>query len=204
MKIILATHNSGKTLEFKTLLQHLEIEVIPQTEYSVNEIEESGLSFIENALLKARHATKLTGLPALADDSGLVVDVLGGEPGIYSARYAGKNADANANIQKLLANLETIPSEKRHAEFHCVLVLMLYPEDPIPLICHGKWSGSILTKPRGHDGFGYDPIFFVPSENKSAAELSPALKNKISHRAVALQSLLKLLPEKLHEQSAKC
>jgi XTP/dITP diphosphohydrolase len=197
MRVVLASNNIGKVKELTELLAHFYIDLIPQSELGITEIEETGLSFIENALIKARHAAHMTGLPALADDSGLAVDALNGAPGIYSARYAGVNANAKNNIIKLLAELRSVPAEKRSANFHCILVFMLHKTDPTPLVCDGKWSGMILNSPRGENGFGYDPIFYDPVEKKSAAELTSTLKNKISHRGKALQDLLKRLPEKI-------
>ncbi len=197
MKIVLASNNAGKIREFQSLLQHLPIDLIPQSDLGVKEAEETGLTFIENALIKARHATRLTGLPAIADDSGLAVDVLNGAPGIYSAHFVGPKANARDNINKLLHDLHDIPDERRSASFHCVLVFMSHAADPIPLVCNSEWSGMILHAPQGIDGFGYDPIFYVPSEKKSAADLSLAIKNKISHRGKAMQALLSMLPHKL-------
>lgn len=197
MKVVLASSNAGKIRELQSLLKPLQIELIPQTELGVEDAEETGVTFVENALLKARHASRLTGLPAIADDSGLAVDVLNGEPGIYSARYAGPNGHAQANIQKLLTALKDVPDEKRTACFHCVLVFMSHANDPTPLICDGKWHGFILHAPTGSDGFGYDPVFYVPTEKKSAAELPLSVKNKISHRGMALQCLINHLSEKL-------
>lgn len=196
MKIVLATNNPGKIQEFKHLFSHFPVELIPQSKLGVAEIEENGLSFIENAILKARHASLKTGLPAIADDSGLTVDVLGGAPGIYSARYAGEAREEKANIDKLLLELADVLPEKRQAQFHCVLAFMNEANDPIPLVCHGIWHGFILTAPRGIHGFGYDPIFLDPIKNKSAAELSAEIKNKISHRAKALHQLVQSLKEK--------
>lgn len=194
MKIVLASNNAGKVKEFNALFAPLQLEIVPQSTLQVDEIEETGLTFVENAILKARHAARVTGLPALADDSGLVVPALLGAPGIYSARYAGKTATSKDNIQKLLLALRDMPEAHREAHFHCTLVFMLHAEDPNPLICEGDWAGRILHEPQGNDGFGYDPVFFVPTENKSAAELPLALKNKISHRGQALERLLKRLP----------
>lgn len=196
MKVVLASSNAGKIREFKELLKNLSIELIPQTELGVIDAEETGLSFIENALLKARHAAQATGLPAIADDSGLAVDALKGEPGIYSARYAGTNSSQD-NINKLLKEMRDVPDEKRGASFHCVLAFVSHALDPTPLVCDGKWSGMILHQPQGIEGFGYDPVFYVPSEKMTAAELPSDLKNKISHRGQALQSLLKKLPDKI-------
>jgi XTP/dITP diphosphohydrolase len=197
MKVVLASNNAGKIRELNELLQNFHFDLIPQAELGVKEIEETGLTFIENALIKARHASLMTGLPAIADDSGLAVAALQGAPGIYSARYAGEKASASDNNKKLLSELADVPDDKRQACFHCVLVYMSHANDPIPLVCNGKWEGTILRAPRGTGGFGYNPIFYVPSEKKSVAELSSAIKNALSHRGMALQSLLKLLPEKL-------
>jgi XTP/dITP diphosphohydrolase len=190
MKIILATQNPGKVLEFNHLATTLDWELIPLSQYSKDSPAETGLTFIENAIIKARHASALSGLPALADDSGIVVDALHGAPGIYSARYAGENVSADLHIQKLLSELAHVPKSQRTAHFYCVLVFLRYAEDPAPLVAQGKWDGQILLEPRGRHGFGYDPIFYVPTHHCSAAELLPEVKNKISHRA---QALLKLL-----------
>ena len=173
------------------------MELIPQSALDIPDADETGLTFIENALIKARHAAALSGMPALADDSGLAVDALHGAPGIYSARYAGDEKKPEQNNIKLCEELRNLPDANRHATFHCVLAFLNSAEDPVPLICHGTLHGQILNEPRGQHGFGYDPIFYVPSENKSAAELSPEVKNKISHRAKALQQLIAQLPEKL-------
>ena len=192
-KIVLATANPGKLRELQAVLAGMDFEIVPQSAFGVPEAEETGLTFIENALLKARNAAFYTGLPALADDSGLAVDALGGVPGIYSARYAGAGAGDRANIGKLLAELEGVPAERRTARFVCVLALLHHPADPTPLICQGSWEGTILTEPRGEGGFGYDPIFFVPGEQRTAAELEPAVKNQISHRGQALVLLRRYL-----------
>jgi len=197
MKIVLASSNTGKIKEFDQLLRPFQIELVTQSELGVHDIEESGLSFVENAILKARHAAKITGLPAIADDSGLAVHALRGAPGIYSARYAGNTATATDNITKLLHELKNVPDEKRSASFHCLLVFMSDALDPTPIICEGKWQGMILREPKGSNGFGYDPLFYVPSENKTAAELSSNVKNTISHRGKALQCLVKQLKDKI-------
>jgi XTP/dITP diphosphohydrolase len=189
-KIVLATNNLGKVKEFQKLLNNFHCEIIPQSFFNIPEAEETGLTFIENALIKARHAAQLTGLPALADDSGLVIDALNGAPGIYSARYAGEKNNFAHNINKVLIELQNIPEEQRSAHFCCVLAYLKYPSDPLPIIAQGAWEGRILSAPRGMQGFGYDPIFFVPTHNCSAAELSSNEKNKISHRAQALQQLV--------------
>lgn len=199
MKIVLASNNPGKIRELTTMLAPFAVELIPQATLGIDEVEETGLTFIENALIKARHAAKISGMPSLADDSGLAVAALNGAPGIYSARYAGVNGDNNKNIAKLLHDLENVSDDKRQAEFHSVLVLMTHEQDPIPLVCEGRWAGSILRERRGQQGFGYDPVFYVPEEKKSAAELPTELKNRISHRGKALQKLIQLLPDKLHE-----
>lgn len=196
-RIILASSNQGKINELSALLQPLNIEVIPQSTLYITDAEETGLTFVENALIKARHASALSGLPALADDSGLAVDALHGAPGIYSARYGGVELSYPEKITLLCKELDGVPDDQRGATFHCVLAFIHSAQDPVPLICHGTLRGSILTAPRGENGFGYDPVFYVPSEKKSAAELSPAVKNKISHRALALKQLVSQLPEKL-------
>ncbi|HBI10122.1 XTP/dITP diphosphatase [Franconibacter pulveris] len=192
-KVVLATGNAGKVRELASLLQDFGLEVVAQTELGVESAEETGLTFIENAILKARHAAQVTGLPAIADDSGLAVDILGGAPGIYSARYAGVEATDQQNLEKLLTALEDVPEGKRQAQFHCVLVYMRHADDPTPLVCHGSWEGVITRKPAGEGGFGYDPIFFVPSEGKTAAELTREEKSAISHRGQALKLLLEAM-----------
>lgn len=193
MKIVLASNNAGKIHELTSLLAPLDLEVIPQAVLGVKDIEETGLSFIENALLKARHAARVTGFPVIADDSGLAVAALHGQPGIHSARYAGPKAESRENIQKLLSAMESVPDNERQACFHCVLVYLSEADDPTPIVCEGKWDGMILRQPVGDAGFGYDPIFFDPHEKQSAAELPAAIKNSISHRGKALQTLLKQL-----------
>ena len=174
--------------------------LIPQVD-SFSDIPETGLTFVENAILKARHACRETGLPAIADDSGLEVAALKGAPGIYSARYAGPKANSEDNIQKLLHELDLVPYDQRSASFHCVLVYLAHAEDPTPLICQGTWPGVILTMPQGAEGFGYDPVFFDPNLKCSAAELPQEMKNKVSHRGKALRLLIEQLPEKLHEST---
>ena len=194
MRIVLATGNRGKLAEFQQLLQHSGIVVLPQSQFDVPDCDETGLTFVENAILKARHAAQITGLPALADDSGLEVDALQGAPGIYSARFAGATTDADAaNNRKLLEALHEVPADARSARFQCVLVFMRHARDPAPLICQGTWQGTILADARGTQGFGYDPLFFVPAQNASAAELPAELKNRISHRGQAMAKLLKEL-----------
>jgi XTP/dITP diphosphohydrolase len=192
-RIVVATGNRGKLAELSRLLAPTGIELCAQSEMGIEPPEETGLTFIENALLKARHASAATGLPALADDSGLAVDALGGAPGIYSARYAGENADDEANNRKLLESLSGVAPDARTARYHCALVLLRHPADPLPLVCSASWEGVILAAPRGTGGFGYDPLFLVPSLDRTAAELEPALKNRLSHRGRALQMLLAAL-----------
>lgn len=198
MRVVFASNNSGKIRELQALLNNFNIEIIAQEKLGVSEAEETASTFVENALIKARHACQATGLPAIADDSGLEVDALNGAPGIYSARYAGNDSNAKNNIQKVLSELTNVPDEKRTAAFHCVLVYLAHALDPTPIICHGIWHGKILTTPTGENGFGYDPIFYVPSENCSAAQLSLDVKNRLSHRAQALHLLLEKLTEKYH------
>ncbi|WP_020406014.1 RdgB/HAM1 family non-canonical purine NTP pyrophosphatase [Hahella ganghwensis] len=195
-KIVLASNNSGKINEFNRLLKPFQWEVISQGSMGVESVPEDGLSFVENALIKARHASRTTGLPALADDSGLVVDALQGAPGIYSARYAGQDATDQENNNKLLQALEDLPAAQRTAHFHCTLVWMQHAEDPDPIICQGHWYGTILTKPTGTKGFGYDPLFWVEQEQCSSAELTPERKNTLSHRGRAVSELLQTLQER--------
>ena len=197
MRVIFASNNKGKVVELQALLKNSKMSLIPQQELGVRDIHETGLTFVENAILKARHACKETGLPAIADDSGLEIRALKGEPGIYSARYAGDKASTYDNIKKVLSAMRDVPETEREACFHCVLVYLAHENDPSPIICHGIWKGRILSEPKGTHGFGYDPIFFDENEKKSAAELSPEVKNRISHRALALKQLLLLLQDKL-------
>lgn len=194
MKVVLATGNAGKLREMQQVLAPLQFEVHAQSEFAVPDADETGLSFVENAIIKARHAARLTGLPAIADDSGLEVDALDGAPGIYSARYAGSadRSDA-ANNAKLLAELAARGVKNATARFQCVLVFMRHANDPVPVIAQGSWEGFILDAPRGSGGFGYDPLFFVPGENCASAELPAARKNILSHRGQALVKLAALL-----------
>ncbi|ERT12031.1 XTP/dITP diphosphatase [Photorhabdus temperata] len=192
-KVVLATGNPGKVRELAQLLADFGLDIVAQTELGVDSIEETGLTFIENAILKARHAAQITGLPAIADDSGLSVDILGGAPGIYSARYAGKDATDQQNLAKLLDTMKDIPDDQRQAQFNCVLVYMRHTEDPTPLVFHGRWAGIIAHEPAGNGGFGYDPIFYVPELGCTAAELSGEQKNAVSHRGQALKMMLDTL-----------
>lgn len=192
-KLVLASGNSGKLAEMGAILANLGIELVAQGELGIDDIDETGTTFVENALLKARHAARASGLPALGDDSGLCVDALGGAPGLYSARYAGAHGDAAANIAKLLDALRDVPESQRCAHFHCTIVLLGTPDDPAPLIAEGRWHGRILRAPRGTNGFGYDPVFFDDTLGAGAAELDAAVKNRISHRGRALAVLRELL-----------
>ena len=189
-KIVLASNNAGKLKEFQQLLAGQRVDVLAQAQFKIADVEETGLSFVENAIIKARHASKIAGLPALADDSGLEVDFLEGAPGIYSARFSGADANDAKNNQKLLEHLHDVPDKQRGARFQCVLVYLRHPLDPTPLICQGTWEGRILKRPQGNNGFGYDPLFLDPTTGLSSAELSKEEKNTRSHRAKALQCLL--------------
>ena len=193
--IILASSNPGKVREINQLLAGLGMQVRPQSEFGVVAAEETGLTFVENAILKARHAAQCTGQPAIADDSGLEVDALAGAPGIYSARFAGEGASDQANLEKLLVELETVPAGQRTARFQCLMVFMRHANDPTPLICQGTWEGRILFEPRGDNGFGYDPVFHVPTHDCSSAELPAETKNSLSHRGQALRQLVAALEQ---------
>lgn len=189
MRVVVATGNAGKLVEIRHALAGHPVELVSQRELGIDDAEETGLSFVENALLKARHAARITGMPALADDSGLVIDALDGRPGLHSAHYAGRHGDHAANIARVLAELEGVPASRRAAHFVCVLVYLRRPDDPDPLIAEGRWHGSILDAPRGDGGFGYDPIFFDPSLGRTAAELDLEAKRRASHRGQALATL---------------
>ncbi|MFP1879269.1 RdgB/HAM1 family non-canonical purine NTP pyrophosphatase [Lonsdalea quercina] len=192
-KVVLATGNAGKVRELADLLADFGLDIVAQTELGVDSAEETGLTFIENAILKARHAARATGLPAIADDSGLSVDALAGAPGIYSARYAGEDADDQQNLNKLLEAMRDVPDDQRTARFHCVLVFLMHADDPTPLVCHGSWQGTLAREPAGSGGFGYDPIFIVPDAGVTAAELTRSEKLSRSHRGKALRQLLDAL-----------
>lgn len=200
--IVLASGNQGKLKEFQILLNNCGYDIQPQSNFAVPEADETGLTFVENAILKARNACTHTGLPSIADDSGIEVDALNGAPGIYSARFARDwvapqalqtSASDTRNNAYLLERLKGLPRSERTARYQCVLVFMQHAEDPTPIICQGSWEGIILEEPRGQNGFGYDPLFYVPEQDCSSAELSKALKNSISHRAIAMQALLAAL-----------
>ncbi len=195
-KIVLASGNRGKVREFNQLFAGIGVEVVPQTEFGVEEVEETGLTFVENAILKARNAAAHTGLPAIADDSGLEVDALKGAPGIYSARYARVGASDQENLTKLLQEIEGVAEAERSARFQCLLVLMEHDKDPTPIICQGTWEGRITTAPQGENGFGYDPVFFVPQHDCTAAQLGAEVKNRLSHRGQALSKLLAAMRQK--------
>ncbi|MDN3555948.1 RdgB/HAM1 family non-canonical purine NTP pyrophosphatase [Halomonas maura] len=188
-RLVLASGNAGKLREFHQLLAPLGVDVRPQSDFAVTEVEETGLTFVENALLKAREAARVSGLPALADDSGLAVDALQGRPGIHSARFAGEPRDDGRNTRHLLEALAGVPDGKRTARYWCVLVLLRHAEDPVPLIVQCSWEGEILTAPRGERGFGYDPVFWIRELDMTAAELSAEEKNRRSHRGRALHAL---------------
>jgi len=196
-KVVLATGNQGKVKELAHLLSEQSIEIVPQSEFDVPEVAETGSTFVENAIIKARHAAKITGLPAIADDSGLEVDALNGAPGVYSARYAADITEGqltdNDNTNKLLTALENTPDDQRSARFHCVLVYMKHENDPTPLICHGVWQGSISRKKQGEQGFGYDPVFWQADLQMSSAQLPRDIKNQLSHRGQALAKLVEKL-----------
>jgi XTP/dITP diphosphohydrolase len=193
-KIVLASGNAGKLREIEKILSGFDVEVLPQSQFAVTEADETGTTFVENALIKAHHALEATGLPAIADDSGIVVDALDGRPGVYSARYAGEAASDAENNAKLLAELEGVPDEQRTAAFHCVACFVA-PGLPEPVVARGQWRGVILHAPQGSGGFGYDPLFFVPEMGCSSAELLPAQKNRLSHRGKALRQLAQKLRE---------
>ncbi len=193
MKLVLASSNVGKLAELRDLLGDLDLQLHAQSEFGVSDADETGRTFVENAILKARHAARATGLPALGDDSGLCVDALNGAPGLYSARYAGTHGDMPANIAKLLHALRDTPAPARTARFVCVLALLRHADDPQPLIAEGVWEGRILDAPRGSGGFGYDPVFFDPERGMGAAELDAAVKNRTSHRGRALALLCETL-----------
>jgi XTP/dITP diphosphohydrolase len=192
-RIVLASNNAAKAEELRALLVGLPLEIITQAELQMPSVEETAQTFVANAILKARHATTFSGQAAIADDSGLEVDALSSAPGIFSARYAGTDATDAANNSKLLTALRGVPEKQRNARFQCVVVYLRHALDPMPLICTGTWHGRILYAPRGTNGFGYDPLFYVPSHRCASAELPPAIKNRISHRARALRRLTRLL-----------
>jgi XTP/dITP diphosphohydrolase len=189
-KIILASNNAGKVREINAMLTGHDLQVVAQSEFSVPEIEETGLTFVENAILKARNASRHAGLPAIADDSGIEIPALNGRPGIYSARYAGKGASDEDNLYKLMDEIRKLPEEKRQARFVCLMVYLRHADDPVPLIAEGIWEGIAMTEPKGKNGFGYDPMFYVPAHQCTSAELPPDIKNSISHRGQALRKLI--------------
>ena len=193
MKLVLASGNAGKLAEIREILAGTGIDLVLQRQLGIADAEETAGTFVENALIKARHASRLSGLPALGDDSGLCVDALNGAPGLLSARFAGAHGDSAANIAKLLEALRDVPEGRRTAHFHCSIALLAHADDPAPLIAEGHWHGRVLRAPQGERGFGYDPVFFDPAHGMSAAEMEPALKNRVSHRGQALAVLRNLL-----------
>lgn len=193
MQVVFASSNVGKTREVAAQLSGLGIELLPQSQFDIQPVEETGLSFVENAILKARHASRISGLPAIADDSGIEVDALQGAPGVHSARYSGADADDAANNAQLLQALDSVPDSKRTARYQCVMVYLRHASDPTPIISQGHWEGRILRQPRGEGGFGYDPLFWLPEQQCTVAELDLAQKNRISHRGRALKQLLNTL-----------
>jgi XTP/dITP diphosphohydrolase len=193
MRLVLASSNRGKLVEMREVLAGLDIELMAQTELGIRDADETASTFIENALLKARHAARTSGLPALGDDSGICVDELGGAPGLYSARYAGAHGNSAANIATLLDALRNVPEARRTAHFYCVIVVLRSADDPMPLIAEGRWHGRILDAPRGSGGFGYDPVFYDPVLGVGAAELETSIKNRVSHRGQALAAMRTLL-----------
>jgi len=190
IEVVVASSNPGKLREMAAILAPLHWSVRPQLEFNVAQVPETGLTFVENALIKARNASAVCGLPAIADDSGIEVDALGGAPGIHSARYAGNEACDRENLQKLIREMAGVPWEQRRCRFHCLMIYLRYPEDPTPVITHGVWEGMLLFEAQGQNGFGYDPLFHVPAYGCSSAELDPAVKDRISHRAQALHDLV--------------
>jgi len=189
-RVVLASENPGKLRELEALLAPYDLEVVPQSAFDVCAVEETGLTFVENAILKARNAARVSGLAAIADDSGIAVDILDGAPGVHSARYAGPGATDEQNLEKLLEAMRGVPASERGARYLCVAVYLAHARDPSPIVCEGTWEGHIGETPRGRHGFGYDPVFLVPGHDCTAAELDPAAKNAISHRAKAMQCLI--------------
>ncbi len=188
-KIVLASGNAGKVREINKLFAGTGIEIVPQSEFDVPEVPETGTTFVENAIIKARHAAELTGLPAISDDSGIEVDALDSRPGVYSARYAGENANDTDNNNKMLEELKGVPEAERTARYQCLIVFMRSHTDPVPIITQASWEGRILEAPDGDGGFGYDPIFYIPSQNCSGGQLPLDIKNTMSHRALALKAM---------------
>lgn len=195
-QIVLASSNQKKLAELSRILRPFNLKLTPQSAFQVEDAIEDGLTFVENAIIKARHACGKTGLPAISDDSGIEVDYLDGRPGIYSARFAGEHGDDQSNLHKLLEDLQDVKEEKRSARYQCVIVYMKHENDPTPIICHGTWEGVILKKSIGDGGFGYDPIFYCPKAKKTAAEMQPDEKAFISHRGKALREFTNVLSKR--------
>jgi len=200
-RIVLASGNKGKIAEIQAILQQQAIEVISQSHFKVSEADETGSTFVENAIIKARHAAEISQLPAIADDSGLEVDALNGLPGVHSARYAGLPSNDQRNTDKLLQALADVSEAQRSARFHCVMVFMAHAKDPSPLIAHGVWEGRIAFEKSGNNGFGYDPVFYIPQLNSVSAALEPAIKNQLSHRAQALKQLMPQISDYFNQQA---
>lgn len=200
-RIVLASGNKGKIAEIQAILQQQAIEVISQSQFKVTEADETGSTFVENAIIKARHAAEISQLPAIADDSGLEVDALNCQPGVHSARYAGLPSDDQRNTDKLLQALADVSQAQRSARFHCVMVFMAHAKDPSPLIAHGVWEGRIAFEKSGNNGFGYDPVFYIPQLNSVSAALEPAIKNQLSHRAQALKQLMPQISNYFNKQA---
>ena len=200
-QLVLASNNAGKVREVGQILAELNLDVMPQGDFGVSEVPETGTTFVENAIIKARHAAEVTGLPAVADDSGLVVDALNGEPGVWSARYAGEGASDQANLNKLMEQLGNTPDEQRSARFLCLMVFMRHAGDPTPVIAQGVWEGHISRESAGDNGFGYDPVFWVAEHGCTAAQLTAEVKNSLSHRGQALRSLVAAMKQRGHLQA---
>lgn len=192
-RIVLASNNAGKLREISAMVADRDLQVESQSAFNVPEVAETGTTFIENAIIKARNASQLSDLPAIADDSGIEVMALGGRPGIYSARYAGEGASDRENLEKLIEDVKNLPEERRAARFVCVMVFIRHAGDPVPLVAEGIWNGVAVTEPKGSNGFGYDPMFYVPTHDCTSAELPPDVKNQISHRGQALRKLIEQL-----------
>jgi len=200
-QLVLASNNAGKVREVGQILAELNLDVMPQGDFGVSEVPETGTTFVENAIIKARHAAEVTGLPAVADDSGLVVDALNGEPGVWSARYAGEGGSDQANLNKMVEQLADTPDEQRSARFLCLMVFMRHASDPTPVIAQGVWEGTISRESAGDNGFGYDPVFWVAEHGCTAAQLSAEVKNSLSHRGQALRSLVAAMKQQGHLQA---
>ncbi len=194
-KIVLATGNLNKVKEINAIVESIPVVVLPQSQFQIKEAVETGTTFIENAIIKARNASEQTGLPAIADDSGIEVDALNGEPGVYSSRYSGPDSNDQKNLEKLIENIKNVPEERRSCRYWCVMVYLKHAKDPTPVVCQASWEGQLITTPMGSNGFGYDPIFWIPSQKATAAQITLEQKNSMSHRAKALKMLFAHLQE---------